>query len=91
MKRPPKYRTAGYRPLLQQKASSGHLATKQDEEQQREKRTEHTEKNYEFEEGEIKSIRNSTTPRGEESYKYSVSHWLPNLAGWRTAAPCRYN
>ena len=44
MERLPKYRTAGYRPLLQQqKTSRRHLATKQDEEQQREKRTEYSE------------------------------------------------
>jgi methionine synthase II (cobalamin-independent) len=43
MERLPKYRTAGYRPLLQQKTNRGHLATKQDEEQQRKKWTHHNE------------------------------------------------
>jgi len=44
MDRLPRYRSAGYRSLLQQKTSRGHLATKQGEEQQREKQTEHNEK-----------------------------------------------
>jgi len=43
MERLPRCRSAGYRPVLQQQTSR-HLATKQGEEQQREKQTENNEK-----------------------------------------------